>query len=181
MQRHCVCLLCDLDGTLVETDNANFLAYQEAIEKVIGVRIEPKEGRFTKENICEECPQISNNELSAVVKCKNDVFQKYLGETIPNVDIIEMVEQMSLKCQVILCSNSNSRRGNEVLAYHNLDRLFDEKYYNILPLNKYAKVLSLYNLASKDVLVLENDEADISDALKVGILKEQIFDVRWRG
>lgn len=180
-QLHCKCVLCDLDGTLVETDEANFLAYQESIEKVMGVRIVSKRGRFTKENILEECPQINDEELKEVVKCKNDVFEKYLGETIPNLDVVEMVERMSQKCQVILCSNSNSRRGNDVLAYHNLDRLFDEKYYNILPLNKYAKVLSLYNLASKDVLVLENDEAGISDALKVGILKEQIFDVRWRG
>ena len=67
-----------------------------------------------------------------------------------------------------------------MLAYHNLDRLFNNKYYNILPLNKYSKVLSLYNIASTDVLVIENDEADIKDALNAGILTEQIFDVRWK-
>lgn len=179
-QLHCKCLLCDLDGTLVETDKANFLAYQEAIEKIMGFRIVSKGGRFTKENIREECPLISEDKLRAVVKYKNDVFEKYLVETIPNIDIIGMVEKMSQKCQVILCSNSNSRRGNDVLAYHKLDRLFNKKYYNIPPLNKYLKVLSLYNIASKDVLVIENDEEDIRDALNAGILTEQIIDVRWK-
>lgn len=179
-QIHCKFVLCDLDGTLVETDTANFLAYQEAIEKVMGFKIESKGGRFTKENIRTECPQISDDELSAVIKYKNDVFEKYLCETSINLYVVDLVEKMSKKCQIILTSNSNPRRGNDVVAYHNLDRLFTSKYYNIRPLNKYSKVLSLYNIASKDVLVIENDEADITDALNAGILTEQIIDVRWR-
>ena len=48
---HCRCVLCDLDGTLVETDEANFLAYQEAIYEVVNVEIEANGERFTKENI----------------------------------------------------------------------------------------------------------------------------------
>lgn len=182
IQLYCKCVLCDLDGTLVETDNANFLAYKEAIEEVMGVSIVSKKGRFTKENIRDVCPQISDDELKTVVKCKNDVFEKYLCETTPKFDVVALVEKMSERCQVILCSNSNSRRGNDVLAYHNLDRLFNKKYYNILPLNKnkYIKVLSLYNITSKDVLVIENDEADIIDAINAGILTEQIIDVRWK-
>lgn len=176
---HCRCVLCDLDGTLVETDEANFLAYQEAIYEVVNVEIEANGERFTKENIKEWCPYISEEEFKEIVKYKNDAFEKYLGKTKPNLDVIKLVEILSYKCRVFLCSNSNARRGNDVLAYHNLDRLFNNKYYNILPLNKYSKVLSLYNIASRDVLVIENDEEDIRDALNAGILTEQIIDVRW--
>lgn len=173
-------VLCDLDGTLVETNEANFLAYQEAIEAIMKIRIVQRDSRFTKDNIKDECPGISDEDYNDIVKYKSEVYVKYISRTFPNLEIIEHLKELSSHCQVILVSNSSSQRGNEVLLYHKLDNLFNVKYYNTSLDNKYKNVLSLYNIAAKDVLVFENDETDIRDALRTGILKEQIINVRWK-
>ncbi|MBQ6755142.1 MAG: HAD hydrolase-like protein [Bacteroidales bacterium] len=138
----------DLDGTLVNTDSANFYAYQEAIREYKGINISVSQNRFTRSDLEILFPNIRQTELKKIIELKEECFKYYLKYTTPNTYFIEKLQELSHnKQECILLTSAHRRRAVELLEYYNLKIYFTKMYfhedYNIVDYNKFSFLFSI--------------------------------------
>ena len=56
----------DLDGTLVDSDIANFYAYRDAIKEIIGIDIAISDGRFTRDKLLKLFPEMTKEQYHVI-------------------------------------------------------------------------------------------------------------------
>ena len=120
----------DLDGTLVETDVANFYAYQDAVKEVLDVDIPLQNERFTRADIYKIFPDIPRRQYLDIVELKEQKFSQHLKDTVPNQKYIDLLKfEYNKGSKTILLTNSHKCRAMEVLQYYNLTGYFHEMYF----------------------------------------------------
>lgn len=175
-------LIFDLDGTLIHTDEVNFLSYKEAIQKVKKMDIDflcEHDGRFTRREIYLVIKHLSIAEYKNIIKIKDDVYHKYLHKSKIDNFILKMIIEFSQKNKIILATNSHKDRANMVLEYHKLKNLFDYKFYkeDYKNNNKFLHSLDNLNIEPKLAMVFENDDNEIKKAILCGIPDKNIIKV----
>ena len=91
-------LVFDLDGTLINSDLANFWSYEAAVSRVLSVRSQmtfDPTNRTTRETIKKEFPAIGSDKLTQIVAEKERLYCKFLSKMVLNI-------QVSQKNKVIL-------------------------------------------------------------------------------
>ena len=89
-------LIFDLDGTLVETDKANFLSYKYAIKKVLNIDIKfDKNNRFTRQELNKF--KITDDEFQQIVKLKNNIYYNYLNTTHLKFENLKIIKKFYKK------------------------------------------------------------------------------------
>jgi len=176
--------LCDLDGTLIDTDEINFLSYQEAIKKVKNIDLKllyKINKRFTQEQLCQLIPSIMEHEFNEIIKIKKSVYVKYLDKTKVNIKTFEAIEQFSNTHKLILVTNSSKNRAIQVLKYHKLINIFDYQFfkedYTNISKDKFDYVIKKLNIDPKQIIVFENDTDEIKQAISSGIPKGNIVKI----
>ncbi|HIG90076.1 MAG TPA: HAD family phosphatase [Flavobacteriaceae bacterium] len=176
-------LIFDLDGTLIDTDYANFLSYKAAIKKIIQPRLSlifnPRK-RLTREIIRTIIPNISEENFNNIIKIKENLYSEYLYETKLKREIIDILElEESQGKEFVLVTNSRQERANMLLRYHNIANKFTHTYYreNMMSTNKFYRVLSDLQISGGSVIVFENNETEIKTAISTGIPPENIIKV----
>jgi len=169
----------DLDGTLINSDLANFLSYKAALEKIIGsqpqLTFNPRT-RITREILRTIIPSICEDDIAKVADEKERLYRIYLPSTILN-ELVAKVLNYSTGKEVILATNSRRERAELLLAHHRLDDKFTLKCYkdNTNSSNKYQRVLSQMQCRKEPILVFENDEHEINLALSAGFRIENVI------
>jgi len=175
-------LIFDLDGTIIDTDKANFLSYQEAVKKVKNMELKSLykgNERFTREKLNLIIPNLTIKEYEKIIKIKTDAFDKYLKNTKSNNAILEIIKQFSQTNKIILATNSHAIKANLLLKYYNLFNIFDKKYYQESYLkskdNKYQYILNDLNVTPSNVIIFEDNHNEIDKAINLGIPSENII------
>jgi len=175
-------LLFDLDGTLIDTDKANFLSYQEAVKNVKNIDLKliyNSYERFTREKLNLMIPNLTVQEYKKIVKLKTNIFQKNLKYTVLNTSIFQILDKFSKTNKIILATNSHKIKANLLLNYYNLFNLFDKKYYKESYMNqdnKYQYIINDLNINLNDIIIFEDNYNEICKALDLGISSENIID-----
>tara|TARA_Y100000780_G_scaffold223331_1_gene233553 strand:+ start:1273 stop:1872 length:600 start_codon:yes stop_codon:yes gene_type:complete len=172
----------DLDGTLVDSDHANFLAYKDAVMFVLSTQIEidfTPGARITREVLEEIVPGITDKQIEEIALLKERTYHKYLSETKAIPRLIEIVARVQGK-EVVLATNSRRCRAEMLLNHHGLVEKFTRKIYRDAESkrDKYVQLMDELQKGSMSMLVFENDEKDIESAIACGIGIDQIIDVR---
>ena len=174
-------LVFDLDGTLINTDYANFLSYRAAIEQIIQPRLNlnfnPNK-RVTREEIRAFFPDISEENFEKIIKIKESLYQDYLHETKLNREIAGILERFTNK-DIVLVTNSRQKRATLLLTHHSIIDKFTYRYYreNMTSTNKYQHVLTVLHISGSFVVVFENNESEIEAAISAGIPSKNILRV----
>lgn len=77
-------LFFDMDGTLVDTNFANYLSYKKSIQQVIQPDIDIPYNpniRFTREVLKKVIPNLTKTEYKEIIQLKNKLHIEYLPET----------------------------------------------------------------------------------------------------
>lgn len=167
----------DMDGTLVNSDTANFNAYSEALSPIINLTQRHIAGRITRASLSEL--GVSRTMQCSIVSKKREVYSKYLKDTIKMPLACKILEIVSKTNMTILATQSEKQRAIDTLHYHNLLANFTHSVFREdlqeEQQNKYAHVVQKYNLNPQDIFVFEDNEIEIANALTAGIPQKNII------
>lgn len=177
-------VFCDMDGTLVNTDYANYLSYRFAIiEATCGKHdVEYSDERLNRRSLKKRLPSLSAAECEVIVSLKAEYFNQFISATILNTGLANLITKCSGSNKTILVTSCRKKRAVETLRHHKLLERFTrlicwEDLSQGRPSNKYESALSLMGVCPEAVLVFENDIADIESAAHAGVPRRNIFSV----
>lgn len=172
-------LLVDLDGTLVDTAEANYRAYAEALAEV-GVSVERDEwdaisaGRNWRQFLPEMLQGRSEIPAERVAQRKAEIYPGMLGRTRINAALVAMIRGARPRWRTALVTTASRASAVAVLDYHDIGQLFDTIVTGNDVLNHkpapdaYALAADRLGLAPEQCLVIEDSAVGISAAAAFG-------------
>ena len=101
-------LLFDMDGTLIDTDFANFLSYKNAIQSVINLKKEieynPNE-RFNRTTLKAIFPNLTKTEFEDIVQQKEENYKEHLSQTKLNKSVADILMKYHTTNKIVLVTN----------------------------------------------------------------------------
>ena len=163
----------DLDGTIVETDDAVNASYACAFERVgLGIKVA---GRLMMGVVRQHLPRISNAELAVLAHLKDESYAKQLCRSLlgPAATALrKIVNGTSPFGKLVLLTDSKERRAMETLRHHGLLGFFDEIVCNGGQGDKYANYFKNYDSDPAACVVWENESEKIKSAIAAGVKAE---------
>ena len=165
----------DLDGSLVETDEANSAAYEYAFAGIGIQGVRRPYGRITTDTIRET--GLDDGYVDAVVKAKIDAYcyelwRSHLGPAAAALQGILL--NRGIMGKVVLLTQSAERRAIETLRYYGLEHYFDEIVCNGGRGNKYNNYFRAFDSDPEACIVWENEEEQVMSAIAAGVKTENI-------
>jgi phosphoglycolate phosphatase-like HAD superfamily hydrolase len=175
-------IFCDMDGTLIDTDFANFLAYRRAvIEATNGKNIvKLTEERLNRKRLKNLLSSLTPEEEENITTLKTEYFPEFLSETRLNSQLAEILIKNRNQSKIFLVSNCRESRVVQVLKHHKLlDSFIRLICRELLPdddsSNKYEAAIRLTKADPDVVMVFENDKAEAQQATHAGIPRRNIY------
>lgn len=119
----------DLDGTLFDTKEVNYLAYKEAVEKY-GYHIDY--GYFKDfcygRHYMEFLPGITtddSNVLRIMHDIKQSAYSKYVGRAQTNIWLFDLIETIKVGYYIALVTTASKRNTYEILQAFDKEDVFD--------------------------------------------------------
>lgn len=170
-------LFFDMDGTLIDTNLANFLSYEKAIQSVTNSEYDLNynpDKRFNRSNLKISVPNLSNVEYERIVKEKEEYFKYFLNQTTLKSEIVDILFKYSKMNKTILVTNCRKDRALSTLNHFGLTDKFEKIFYrkfdeNGKKINKFENAIFKLGVEPNLVVVFENEEIEIADAIQAGI------------
>lgn len=169
-------LFFDMDGTLVDTNLANFSAYKKAIDSVLQTDtnlVYNPEIRFNRSVLRANFPHLTDKELEKVIQVKESLYDEFLNVTTLIDENVEVLLKYSKSNQTYLVTNCRKDRALKTLNHFGLIDKFTNVFYRIFDdnkkVNKFENALSILGVPPNIVIAFENEEIEIADAKSAGI------------
>jgi beta-phosphoglucomutase len=167
----------DMDGTLIETDFANYLSYKRAIETVMKVDNDffcTPHKRFNRGNLKTSFPNLTDCEYDSIIQKKEENYQEYLSYTKLNQSLVDILTKYAKTNKTVLVTNCRQDRALMTLNYHNLTEKFSNLFFRKLSqdsqkINKFHNAIMSLGVNPNTVIVYENEENEVLDAVSAGI------------
>lgn len=175
----------DMDGTLVDTNFANFLSYKRAIKTVTGLEIDlnfNSEQRFTRSVLKKSIPNLNETEYGEIIHEKEKVYKDFLPKTNLIKKGMDILNEYSESNMTVLVTNCRKDRAMLTLSYFKLTDKFNKIFYRQIngeknKTNKYQNAIKNLNISVNNIIVFENEKGEINDAIDTGIPIENILKV----
>ena len=178
-------LFFDMDGTLVDTDFANYLSYRKAIQSVtqsdLDIPYNPNQ-RFNRRVLKNAIPNLIETDYERIIKEKEHYYKDYLHETKLNKLVSDILIQYSQTNKTVLVTNCREDRALMTLNYYGFIDKFSNIFYrqvtgNEKKINKYENAISSLNVSAHTVKVFEDEQPEIDDAIQAGIPTKNILSI----
>lgn len=178
-------LFFDMDGTLIDTNLANFLSYKQAILSVTKSDFNlsyDSENRFTRSSIHNIFPNMTETEIEIIAQEKEKYYRDFLMHTTVNTAVVDILSKYSKTNRTVLVTNCREERAIMTLKYHGLFDKFTDFIFKISSqpsnnndkINKFQYAIQSMRISPRLVVVFENDKSEIKEALNAGILINNI-------
>jgi beta-phosphoglucomutase-like phosphatase (HAD superfamily) len=170
-------LFFDMDGTLVDTDLANFLSYKKAIRSVtksdMGLT-HNIDKRFNRNKLKTAVPNLTDAEYEMIIQEKEKYYIDFISETKLNTEVTDILSKYSKTNKTVLVTNCRKERALITLNYFGLIEKFSDTFFREFPandkkINKFQNAISILGISPNIVVAFENEEAEIADAIEAGI------------
>ena len=161
----------DMDGTLIESDIANNLAYQKAYQMKFGSgACLQMNGRITRERLQNELP-LSIKDLNDIVIFKQQVLYSYV-HCMKATKIYDYAKSLIGKFPLYLATNAHTNRASLLLNHYHMADMFDGVIcIEDIPSNKSKLDVAIekFGLDPNRIIVFENSQKEIDNALRIGV------------
>jgi len=170
-------LFFDMDGTLVDTNLANFSAYKKAVDSVLQTEtnlVYNPEIRFNRSVLKASFPHLTDKELEKVIQIKESLYDEFLNVTTLIDENVAVLLKYSKSNQTYLVTNCRKDRALKTLNHFGLTDKFTNIFYRVIDdknkkVNKFENALSILGVPPNIVIAFENEEMEIADAKRAGI------------
>ena len=169
----------DLDGTLFDTKDVNYNAYQNAIRMAkIDVKIDYDDfcklynGKNYREFLPKVIPNISEEQLKKIHNFKKNIYQEYLDKAKKNELLFLMIEEIKEKFYISIVTNASKKNVEDILEKFSVKNLFDllitqEDVENPKPSAEgFLKAINYFNISKENTIIFEDSEIGIQAANK---------------
>jgi beta-phosphoglucomutase len=172
-------LFFDMDGTLIDTNLANFLSYKKAILSVTKsdcyLTYNPN-NRFNRSILKVAVPNLTEFECEKIIQEKEEYYTDFIHETKLNTETFEILVKYSKTNKTVLVTNSRKDRAMTTLTHFGLLRYFSSIFCREFgdkdqKINKFQNAISKLGVPPSLVIAFENEEIEIEDAKNAGIQK----------
>lgn len=163
----------DLDGTLFNTEDVNFAAYESALNEY-GYDLEYK-------YFCEECnglsykkflPKIIDNVdlLEPIHELKKGLYSKNLSRAKINQHLFNIIESIKGEYYLAVVTTASKKNCLEILEYFNKKDIFDliisyEDVNNVKPDPEgFKKAMEYFHIKPKETIIFEDSNVGIKAA-----------------
>jgi phosphoglycolate phosphatase-like HAD superfamily hydrolase len=170
-------LFFDMDGTLVDTNYANFLSYKKAIYSLTNsdhdLTYNP-DNRFNRSNLKNAVVDLTETEYERIIQEKEECYKDFLHETILKTEIADILSKYSTTNRTVLVTNCRKDRALMTIKHFGLTDKFSDIFYrqftdNERKINKFQNAISKLGVPPHLVIAFENEEIEIADAKLAGI------------
>ena len=170
-------LFFDMDGTLVNTNLANFLSYKKAIISVTKsehyLTYNP-DIRFNRNILKNAIPNLTETEYERIIQQKEEYYNEFLHETKLIKDMADILFKYSKTNKTVLVTNCRQDRAIATLKHFGLQDTFSNIFYkefgeNDKEINKFQHALLKLGISPNLVIAFENEETEIANAKEAGI------------
>lgn len=179
----------DLDGTLVDTHQANYEAYKKALSD-IGVSITFDDfkrtiGKQARDFLPELAPNISEAQMEHVAHHKAHYYKELMHLSRCNEQLVSFIDAMTAHHTVALVTTAKKQNALAVLAHHKLTEKFDiiitadDVEHSKPAPDGYLLALELSGLSSNEVVAFEDSQSgiDAASAAKISVVHIKDFAV----
>ena len=177
--------LFDLDGTLFNTNEVNYRAYQEALEH-FGFKFERDYwygncvGRHYRDFL-SDIGITDEPALLAIHKLKKQAYKKYLGCAKENLRLFDLIELMRAEYNIVLVTTASRKNVEDILNAFGRMKTFD-KIFTQEDVSKmkpdpecYLKAMADFNAAPEDTIIFEDSDAGLAAADASGAHYFRVF------
>ena len=171
----------DLDGTLVNTHESNYRAYQQAIQEITGKTVgdalkeEIKNGESSSVFLPRLLEGAPDDVIRQIRDRKKQVYSEHLHVSELNEFLSVFLENMSPHHVTALVTTAKEANAKEVLDVHGLADYFDfcifgDEVTKMKPHPEaYLKALERSGLTPDEVIAFEDSERGVEAAVAAGI------------
>jgi beta-phosphoglucomutase len=170
----------DLDGTLVDTYQADYLAYHDAIKEVLDLEIAAEDfikthGQELRQKLKLLAPGTSDEDIRKIADSKKGYYQKYLHLTVPNNELIQFLANFAEHHAMVIVTTAKRKNALSVIKKHDLEKYFSHMVFGDEISNPkphpeaYLLALEKSGLKPEQVLAFEDSESGIAAAEAAGI------------
>lgn len=176
-------LFFDMDGTLVDTNLANFLSYKKAIYSVIKRDVKlvyNPDKRFNRSNLLNAVPDLTDSEQEIIIQAKEKYYEGFLHEAKLITKTVNLLLKYSKTNKTVLVTNCRKERAEVTLNHFGIADKFSEMFFRQFSnedkkTNKFQNAISMLGVHPDIIVVFENEETEIDDALNAGIPSQNII------
>lgn len=178
----------DLDGTLVNTHEANYLAYQQAILDIAGVETPEilrryiQEGRSSHEFLPLVLEESDDDIISQINERKKHTYKTFASSSEKNQYLVDFLKSTSKHHITALVTTAKRQNAETILKAHGLEDSFTFFVYgdevsNMKPHPEaYELALSKAGVDVSEAIAFEDSDKGITAAEKAGLRVVHIKD-----
>jgi HAD superfamily hydrolase (TIGR01509 family) len=171
----------DLDGTLVDTHEANYLAYHHAVKFITSVELDEKlklsikSGENSNSFLPKLLPNTHSNVIDQINIKKKELYPQFLEKSVINDYLAGFLRQMSDYYVTALVTTAKKPNALAVLRAHDLEKyfsfmIFGDDVTSMKPdPEAYNLALKHSSLKASEVIAFEDSEKGIQAARAANI------------
>lgn len=167
----------DMDGTLFQTDEVNFLSYRQAMRETGFDLDRATFAGWNGRAYSDFLPGALENDqqqVKAVHDRKKELYRTYLSEAKKNAHLFRMLEQMKDSYHIALVTTASAQNCRDILAHFKVEHLFDlfvtqEDVTRPKPHPEgFLKAMKHFEMGAENCMIFEDSESGLKAANQTG-------------